>query len=170
VATIIDRFARRLGLIDHKAEKAAVAALMDEFKVKIPSTISAISTLSGGNQQKVVLAKWVATNPKLLILDGPTVGIDIAAKGAIHEFIKNLAERGLGVIVISDEVPEVFNLSHRVLVMNKGAMMREFVTPNAAKRTIAIIRKPWHSTGTFLRRISITKSFSCFDHRGRSPW
>ena len=137
VAATIDTFVNRIGLIDHAKEKVAVNAFMEKFKVKIPGMESAVSTLSGGNQQKVVLAKWVATDPKILILDGPTVGIDIAAKGAIHEFIMELAEKGLGVIMISDEVSEVYNLSHRVFVMNRGAIAREFLTSECEETAIA---------------------------------
>ena len=136
VATIVDRFSRRGGLLDHKAEEKAIVEMVEEFKIKIPSLTSPVSTLSGGNQQKVVLAKWVAIKPRVLILDGPTVGIDIAAKGAIHEFIKDLAGKGLGVIVISDEVSEVYNLAHRVIVMNRGALRREFVTSSCGESEI----------------------------------
>jgi simple sugar transport system ATP-binding protein len=137
VATIVDRFSRRGGFLDHRSEDRAIVEMVEEFKIKVPSLNSPVSTLSGGNQQKVVLAKWTAINPSLLILDGPTVGIDIAAKGAIHEFIKDLAGKGLGVIVISDEVPEVYNLSHRVIVMNKGVMMKEFITSSCDEAAIA---------------------------------
>ncbi len=137
VSTIVDHFSRRGGLLDHRTEGKAIMQMVEEFKIKIPSLNSPVSTLSGGNQQKVVLAKWTAINPRLLILDGPTVGIDIAAKGAIHEFIKDLAGKGLGVIVISDEVPEVYNLSHRVIVMNKGVMLKEFITDSCSEAAIA---------------------------------
>lgn len=137
IATIIDSFSKKLSLLDPKLMDQTINKLMEEFNVKIPNKDSAISTLSGGNQQKVVLAKWVATQPRILILDGPTVGIDIAAKGAIHEFIKKLAEQGLAIIVISDEVPEVYNLSHRVIVMNKGVMVHEFITTECGEDDLA---------------------------------
>ena len=86
----------------------------------------AVSTLSGGNQQKFVLAKWLCAEPKLIILDEPTRGIDVGSKSAIHELIADLAERGLAVIVISSEMPEVLGVSHRVLTMAEGRMVGEF--------------------------------------------
>ncbi len=84
-----------------------------------------MQTLSGGNQQRVVIGKWLATAPRLLILDGPTVGIDIAAKNSIHQIIRNLAARGAGVILISDEVSEVVTNSNRLLVMRGGRIRTE---------------------------------------------
>ncbi len=83
-------------------------------------------TLSGGNQQKVVLAKWLATNPRILILDEPTKGIDVAPKAAVHEFISDMASKGLAVILISLELPEVLGMSDRILVMREGLLATEF--------------------------------------------
>ena len=79
-----------------------------------------MKTLSGGNQQRVVLAKWMATNPRVLILDGPTVGVDISAKDGIYEIIQRLAREGVAVLMISDEIHEVLYHCHRVLVMREG--------------------------------------------------
>ena len=97
-----------------------------------PAVDSPVQTLSGGNQQRVVVAKWIATEPKILILDGPTIGIDVAAKGAIHNLIRDLARQGLAIILISDEVAEVFHNSSRIIVMHKGRFIAEF---DAAKST-----------------------------------
>ncbi len=94
--------------------------------IKVPSVGSPVRTLSGGNQQRIVLAKWIATNPKVLILDGPTIGIDVAAKFAIHEIIRDLARRGLGIILISEEIPEVYHNCNRLIVMHKGCIVKEF--------------------------------------------
>ncbi len=113
-----------------------ISELMNKFKIKVASVDAPVATLSGGNQQRVVLAKWMATNPRLLILDGPTVGIDIAAKGSIHELINQLAAEGIGVIIISDEVPEVLNSCHRVFVMKKGRMISEFTTGESTEDQI----------------------------------
>lgn len=137
MVTVIERLLTRFGLIDHRRESALIDELVKRLKIKVPSVDSAVATLSGGNQQKVVLAKWIATKPKLLILDGPTVGIDIAAKGAIHEFIKELAAEGLGVLLISDEVSEVANLCHRVLVMSRGRISAEFRMEDSSEADIA---------------------------------
>ena len=83
--------------------------------------------LSGGNQQRVVLAKWIATQPKVFLLDSPTVGVDIAAKSGIYEIVKQLASKGMGILLISDEVPEVLYNCHRILLMRKGKIAGEYV-------------------------------------------
>jgi simple sugar transport system ATP-binding protein len=82
-----------------------------------------VRTLSGGNQQRVVLAKWMARKPRVLILDSPTVGVDILAKDGIYEIVKKLAEAGVAVLMISDEIPEVLYHSHRILVMREGRIV-----------------------------------------------
>jgi simple sugar transport system ATP-binding protein len=136
IITIIGRLLKNTGLIDHKRKSDRISDLIAKFNIKVPSIEAPVSTLSGGNQQRVVLAKWVTTNPKLLILDGPTVGIDVAAKGSIHESINQLAAEGLGVILISDEVPEVLNICHRVFVMNRGRIISEFITNRSTEEDI----------------------------------
>ena len=97
--------------------------------------------LSGGNQQKVVIAKWLATQPIVIILDEPTKGIDIGSKAAVHEFMSDLAEQGLSVIMVSSEIPEVLGMSDRVIVMREGRMVAELVgndlTPEALIRHAA---------------------------------
>jgi simple sugar transport system ATP-binding protein len=137
MVAVIERLLNGFGVIDHHRESSLVGQLVQRLNIKVPSVDSAVATLSGGNQQKVVLAKWIATRPRLLILDGPTVGIDIAAKGAIHEFIKELAVEGLGVLLISDEVSEVANLCHRVLVMSRGRITAEFSMEESSEAEIA---------------------------------
>lgn len=82
-------------------------------------------TLSGGNQQKVLLAKWLATNPKVLILDEPTRGIDVGAKAEIYSIINNLAKTGLAIVLISSEMPEVMNMSDRIMVMHESHIRGE---------------------------------------------
>ncbi len=126
VMTILDDHLTKFGLLDEKRLQESVAALVDELGIKIPSAESAVRTLSGGNQQRVVLAKWIATAPKLFILDNPTVGIDVAAKSSIHTIIKELARDGMGIMIISDEIPEVLYNCNRVLVMNRGRIIGEF--------------------------------------------
>lgn len=136
IITVISKMLKKTGLIDHKRKSEKILALMKKFKIKIPCVEAPVSTLSGGNQQRVVLAKWMATNPRLLILDGPTVGIDVAAKGSIHESINQLAAEGIGVIIISDEVPEVLNSCHRVFVMKKGRMVSQFTSIESTEEQI----------------------------------
>jgi rhamnose transport system ATP-binding protein len=84
-----------------------------------------VGSLSGGNQQKVVIAKWLATNPKVIILDEPTKGIDIGSKAAVHEFMAELAGQGLAVIMVSSEIPEIVGMSDRVIVMREGRIAAE---------------------------------------------
>ena len=98
---------------------------IQDLAIRVPSAEAPAETLSGGNQQRVVLAKWIATEPRILILDGPTVGIDVAAKSAIHTIIRDLARRGVGIIIISDEISEVYHNCNRLVVMHKGRFLEE---------------------------------------------
>ena len=124
--TLVRQLRTRLGFIDPKKQREQVCRWIKEFKIKAPSPDACIETLSGGNQQRVVLAKWIAMNPKILILDNPTVGVDIAAKSGIHTIIRNLAEKGMGIIIISDEVDELVHTCNRVAVMAKGRIGQIF--------------------------------------------
>ena len=92
--------------------------------------------LSGGNQQKVVLAKWLELEPRILILDEPTRGIDVGAKAEIYSLISNLAQKGFGVIMISSELPEILGMSDRILVMNKGQITAQFNREEAEPQKI----------------------------------
>lgn len=136
VLTILRRLLNKLRLIDSDRMGHSVQKWIKELSIKVPSPESPVQTLSGGNQQRVVLAKWLATDPKILILDGPTIGIDVAAKGAIHNIIRDLARQGLAIILISDEVLEVFHNSNRVIVMHKGRFIAEFETNQATEEEI----------------------------------
>ena len=100
------------------------------------SKSDAISTLSGGNQQRVAIAKWLATDPKLLILDAPTVGVDVGARAGIFDIVAKLADSGLAIILISDEVPEVYFNADRVLHMAKGRIVNRFTPRDCALQDI----------------------------------
>ena len=126
IITIIDSLINRFKLLNKYNRKKEIDRWIVDLDIKVPSVGSPVRTLSGGNQQRIVLAKWIATNPKVLILDGPTIGIDVAAKFAIHEIIRDLARRGLGIILISEEIPEVYNNCNRLIVMHKGCIVKEF--------------------------------------------
>jgi simple sugar transport system ATP-binding protein len=134
--TVLDRLLDRLGWIDRQKVDESNDRGVRDLHIKIPSVASAVKTLSGGNQQRVVLAKWIATEPRLFILDNPTVGIDISAKSSIHEVIKDLARQGMAVIIISDEIPEVLYNCNRVLVMNRGRILREFISEGTSEEDI----------------------------------
>jgi simple sugar transport system ATP-binding protein len=114
------------GLISASEKSRAVNGGVKEFAVKIGKPEDAVSTLSGGNQQRVVLAKWLATKPKLLILDCPTVGVDVGAREGIYKIIRALADQGLAILLISDEVTEVLHNTDRILHMAEGRIVAEF--------------------------------------------
>src|SRR5208283_3966881 len=96
------------------------------------------SDLSGGNQQKVVLSKWLMTQPKLLILDEPTRGVDVGAKAAVHRLMRELADSGLAILMISSDLQEVMTISERILVMREGHLVRSFETGEATQETVML--------------------------------
>lgn len=108
------------GLIDRGAERAMAESYRQKLDIRAPDTVIEVGKLSGGNQQKVMLAKWLETEPEILILDEPTRGIDVGAKAEVHGIIRQLAESGVAIIVISSDLPEVLALADRVLVMREG--------------------------------------------------
>ena len=97
----------------------------ERLELRAASLDTDVGNLSGGNQQKVVIAKWLATQPKIIILDEPTKGIDIGSKAAVHEFMAELSAQGLAVIMISSEIPEIIGMSDRVIVMREGRIVAE---------------------------------------------
>ncbi|MGQ9665482.1 MAG: sugar ABC transporter ATP-binding protein [bacterium] len=126
IVTIIEKLVNQFLLLDRKRVRSINDTWIKELDIKTPSPELTVKQLSGGNQQRVVLAKWLARNPKILLLDGPTIGIDVGAKEEIHSIIKNLASNGMGILMISDEVSEVVHHSHRILVMKEGQISNEF--------------------------------------------
>jgi simple sugar transport system ATP-binding protein len=125
VAAVIGRLTNPWGTIDEPRRGTMVNHWIKSLSIRASAPEAPVQTLSGGNQQRVVIGKWLATAPRILILDGPTVGIDIAAKNSIHQIIRDLAARGAGVILISDEVSEVVTNSNRLLVMRGGRIRTE---------------------------------------------
>lgn len=116
---------RPSGFIDFRKEKAVATDASAAFKVKAPSISALVGNLSGGNQQKVVLAKWLETKPRVLILDEPTRGIDVGAKYEIYLLMQALAEQGVAIIMISSELPEILSVANRVLIMNDHRIIAE---------------------------------------------
>jgi ribose transport system ATP-binding protein len=116
---------RRGPLIDDRAGRKLARALIQRFAVKVDNPDRPVRLLSGGNQQKVVIAKWLGTEPDVLIMDEPTAGVDIGTKSEILDMIRGLADDGKGVIVISSELPELLAVSDRVLVLRDGAVQQE---------------------------------------------
>ena len=121
----------RLGLIRGRAEDDVARGFKERLKIRAPSVRAAVETLSGGNQQKVVLSKWLNTKPRVFILDEPTRGLDVGAKAEVHQIIDELAHDGLAIILISSELPEVLAMSDRILVMREGRQMAVFTRAEA---------------------------------------
>jgi rhamnose transport system ATP-binding protein len=117
------RYLDRLGLIKTGEERATAEEYRKRLSIRTPGVDVPVGKLSGGNQQKVMLSKWLNTHPDLLILDEPTRGIDIGAKVEVHAMIADLAREGIGIILISSDLPEVLAISDRILVMREGRQM-----------------------------------------------
>ena len=126
----------RFGLINGGRERAVAAEWTKRLQVKTGSQEYAVATLSGGNQQKVVLAKWLATEPKLLIVDEPTRGIDVGTKAEVHRLLSDLAGRGIAILMISSELPEVLGMADRVLVMHEGRITAQLDRADATPEAV----------------------------------
>jgi len=126
VAAVLGSFASRWGLMNEKAITAQADRSRDEFGIVTPSVHQEVGNLSGGNQQKVLLAMWVGADPLLLIADEPTRGVDVGAKSDIYRRLRALAAEGVGILLISSELPEVLGLSDRILVMRAGRLVGRF--------------------------------------------
>lgn len=126
----------KLGVINSDLEKNTVSHLLKILHVKLREDGQSVATLSGGNQQKIVLAKWLASNPKLIIMDEPTRGIDVGAKKEIYNLISDLARQGLAIILISSEIDEMIGLCNRMLVLCEGEAISELTHENFDKQQI----------------------------------
>ena len=126
IVTVLERLRRLRWFIDSERKSATVADWVRDLAIRIGTPEDPVTTLSGGNQQRVVLAKWLATTPRVLILDSPTVGVDVGARAAIFEIVRDLAERGMAILLISDEVPEVYHNADRILHMRGGRIAAEY--------------------------------------------
>jgi ribose transport system ATP-binding protein len=124
------------GLVRRAAQRRQAASFGAKVRLAPGAVRRLVQTLSGGNQQKVVLAKWLAARTHVLILDEPTRGIDVGAKAEIYGIIRQLADEGLGILFISSELPEVLGLSDRILVMRRGRLVAEFDAAGATEEAI----------------------------------
>jgi rhamnose transport system ATP-binding protein len=127
---------QRAGLIPRGAERRFAKDWALRLQLKYGKLTSPVWTLSGGNQQKAVLAKWLARRPKLLIVDEPTRGIDVGTKAEVHRLLSELASQGVAVLMISSELPEVLGMADRVVVLFEGQVMREFTRAEATEDVI----------------------------------
>ena len=136
VVSILRKLTGILGLIDGDRRRKTVSRWIHELNVKTSAPDRPVQELSGGNQQRVVLAKWLATDPRILILDSPTVGIDVGAKAGIYQTVDALSRRGIAIILISDEVEEVLHQTHRILVMLSGRITAAFDPVEVSEREL----------------------------------
>jgi ABC-type sugar transport system ATPase subunit len=132
---LLDRLSR-MGLLRHGDERRQAADYFGRLRVKTASLSAPVSSMSGGNQQKVVIAKWLARGGRLLIVDEPTRGVDVGAKAAIHHLLDELASRGVAIVLISSELPEVLGISSRVLVMREGRLVGELARADATQEKV----------------------------------
>lgn len=126
VAVGVDQYQSRAGMVARSRLRVAAEHWINELKIKTRNSQNPVTSLSGGNQQRVVLAKWFAMNPKFMILNGPTVGVDIGSKREILEIIRDRAQAGMAFLVVSDDIPELIQICHRVLVIKNGEISREY--------------------------------------------
>jgi ribose transport system ATP-binding protein len=126
----------RFGILRKKKEEEIVSRWIHDLKIKVHNPNVEVRTLSGGNQQKVVLGKWLQMNPKVLILNEPTRGIDVGAKAEIYQIMKRLTDEGISIVMISSEMPELLGVSHRILVMNEGRITAELTGEAATQEAI----------------------------------
>jgi rhamnose transport system ATP-binding protein len=124
------------GVLRPGRERRLAQRFVDQLKIKASSVAQVVKSLSGGNQQKVVLAKWLAAQPRILILDEPTHGVDVGTKADVHRTISHLATEGLTILLISSELPEVLGMSDRVLVMREGRLVAELSRAEATQERV----------------------------------
>lgn len=133
----LDEFTKNMGIIDTPKEKQSVEEWIKKLNIKVSDAALPASTLSGGNQQRIVLARWLLTKLDILILNGPTVGVDIGSKHDMHQILRTLAKEGLAIIIISDDLPEVITNSNRVLIMREGKITGEVDPQNTTESELA---------------------------------
>ncbi len=133
---MLHQYLSRFGLIQRRQEEATAEHYRERLTIRTPSIQQPVAMLSGGNQQKVMLSKWLNAQPRILILDEPTRGIDVGAKAEVHQIINELAAQGLGIILISSDMPEILAMSDRILVMREGRQMGIFPRDEATQEVI----------------------------------
>jgi ABC-type sugar transport system ATPase subunit len=124
------------GLVSRSKERDALARQSEVMRIRRASDAIPIESLSGGNQQKVILARWLMTNPKVLLLDEPTRGIDVGAKAEIYKVLRSLADKGIGILFVSSELPEVLGLADRILVLSSGHLTANLPAAQATETTL----------------------------------
>jgi rhamnose transport system ATP-binding protein len=129
-------YTTRMGLVDRAKELSDASTMIERFDIRTPDLETPVENLSGGNQQKTMLAKWLNAGPRLLILDEPTRGIDVGAKTDVHKYIDDLARSGIAIIMISSDLPEVLAMSDRIAVMREGRLRAVFDKREATQERV----------------------------------
>jgi ABC-type sugar transport system ATPase subunit len=124
------------GILRPRRERVLARRFMDQLRIKATTPAQVVRSLSGGNQQKVVLAKWLAAEPRILLLDEPTHGVDVGTKADVHRTISHLAKQGLTILLISSELLEVLGMSDRILVMREGRLVAELSRTDATQERV----------------------------------
>jgi ABC-type sugar transport system ATPase subunit len=142
LSLVMLRSLHRCGLIRRKAETQLIQQQMRELMIRAAGLRMPAETLSGGNQQKLVIGKWLASQPKVLILDEPTRGIDVGAKAQVHQLIRQMSDQGMATLIISSELPELLGLCDRILVMRQGRMAGVLSGESATQEQILQLALP----------------------------
>lgn len=148
---VLRRLTQR-GFLSKSREKPVVAKWMADLGIRAASAVAAVQTLSGGNQQKVLLGKWLAAVPRVLLLDEPTRGVDVGAKSEIYAHIRRLAADGLAVLLISSDLPEILAMSDRVLVMREGRIAGALSRAEMTEEAVLALAVPGAATATSIAR------------------
>jgi ABC-type sugar transport system ATPase subunit len=130
---------QRGGFVDRKQEEEVVGEIVRELRIRTPSLSQEVEYLSGGTRQKVVLGKWLISLPDMLIFDEPTRGIDVGAKAEIWHLMRQLADEGKGILMISSELPEIVGMSDRILVMHRGCLVGELAGASATEEKVMML-------------------------------
>jgi simple sugar transport system ATP-binding protein len=138
IVRTLDQLAGRTRLLDSRRMAEQIQTWVKDLSIKTSSAALPAKSLSGGNQQRVVLAKWLASSPRILILNGPTVGVDVGSKRELHEIIKSLARKGIGVLIMSDDIPELLQICNRILLMRRGRLVEEFLAGSVTENELTL--------------------------------
>ena len=133
ITAILDTLRNAFGMLDSKKSQKVAEVMVAQLSIATPSVDIAVQSLSGGNQQRVLIGRWLTIAPRLLILHGPTVGVDVGSKDTIYKFIQRLAEQGMGILIISDDLPELLQNCDRIAVMQGGRIRQEFTASAATE-------------------------------------
>jgi len=131
----MDRFSKK-GIVQPKGARKDAEEYKEKFEIKTPDVDKLVSQLSGGNQQKVLLSMWISRNPQLLLIDEPTRGIDVGTKETIHRLIRQFAKEGMGVIIVSSDMPELMGASDRIVAMYEGEISGELALNEITEQRI----------------------------------